>query len=110
MFSPPFQNPDISSFGPLHRCDEEHPMYMRRKKEKAAYVNYEKKAGMERDEDGKRKGEFRWGVSERRRRGKREEIEKEEKSHDDASATSSGLVAVATDRSGATAAAAFAFC
>jgi hypothetical protein len=61
MFSPPFQNPDISSFGPLHRCDEEHPMYMRRKKEKAAYVNYEKKAGMERDEDGKRKGEFRWG-------------------------------------------------
>jgi hypothetical protein len=36
-------------------------MYMRRKKEKAAYVNYEKKAGMERDEDGKRKGEFRWG-------------------------------------------------
>jgi hypothetical protein len=44
MFFAPFQNPDISSFGPLHRCDEERPMYMRRKKEKAAYVNYEKKA------------------------------------------------------------------
>jgi hypothetical protein len=107
----PLPEPNISNFGPLHlwwRTPNVHD----KKKEKAAYVNYEKEAG-----DGwegrmeKRKGEFRWGVSERRRRGRWEETdEREGKSHDDASASSSGLVAIAACRSGATAAAAFAFC
>lgn len=74
-------------------------------------MNYEDKAGVE---GGKRKEEGRvseMGVSERKKVRKMRKRKTEDTSHNDASATSSWLVAIAaTGRSGATTAAGFAFC